>query len=337
MSSADALSLTKEIYPVLQSQGYWQGYTWNQQSDGKSWRAFNSAFVLRDEQQEIIAQCFFIRDTTAEYEAEQAYQQQAERLTLFEALVENANDGVVVSDLVGNLQYLNPSVVRMNGMPSKEEYLKADLSKLLDPEELVRVATEVMPAVQRNGQWQGYIWGLRPDGTHWRGFNSVFLLADDHGKPLLQCSIVRDVTAEFEAEQERADLQEQVIQAQKAALRELSTPLIPLADGVLVMPLVGTVDSQRAQEVLETLLEGVSSNRANIAIIDITGVKVVDTQVANALLRTAQAARLLGSQVVLTGISPEVAQTLIGMGADLQGIVTRGTLQSGIKFALQEA
>jgi anti-anti-sigma regulatory factor len=131
-------------------------------------------------------------------------------------------------------------------------------------------------------------------------------------------------------------LQEEIIRSQDAALRELSTPLIPIADEVVVMPLIGSMDTRRVQQVLETLLSGVAELRARVAIIDITGVPVVDTQVANALVRAAQSVKLLGAQVILTGIRPEVAQTLVGLGADLQTIITRGTLQSGISFALRE-
>jgi rsbT co-antagonist protein RsbR len=101
----------------------------------------------------------------------------------------------------------------------------------------------------------------------------------------------------------------------------------------MVMPLIGAVDSQRAQQVIETLLEGIARSGAVVAILDITGVPVVDTQVANALLRAAQAVKLLGAQILLTGIRPEVAQTLVGLGADLSGIVTCGSLQTGIAYA----
>ena len=127
--------------------------------------------------------------------------------------------------------------------------------------------------------------------------------------------------------------QEEMIRAQQAVLAELSTPLIPINEHVMVMPLIGGVDSRRAQQVLETLLNGVASSHAQIAILDITGVPVVDTQVANALVRAAQAVKLLGAQVVLTGIRPEVAQTLVGLGVDLVSIVTRSSLQSGIAYA----
>ncbi|NTV64638.1 MAG: STAS domain-containing protein, partial [Oscillochloris sp.] len=116
---------------------------------------------------------------------------------------------------------------------------------------------------------------------------------------------------------------------------ELSTPLLPLANRVLALPLVGTIDSTRAQQVIETLLHGVAEHQASTTIIDITGVHVVDTQVANALIHAAQAVKLLGAQVILTGIRPEVAQTLVSLGTNLGDIVTRGTLQEGIAYAMR--
>ena len=149
------------------------------------------------------------------------------------------------------------------------------------------------------------------------------------------CLLGENITSRKQTEEmlRQTIAQEETIRAQQAALAELSTPLIPLSDQVMVMPLVGAVDSQRAQQVLTALLEGIASSGAQVAILDITGVAVVDTQVANALIRAAQAVKLLGAQVVLTGIRPEVAQTLVGLGADLGGIITRSNLQSGIVYA----
>lgn len=162
-----------------------------------------------------------------------------------------------------------------------------------------------------------------------------FPLYDEEGKPYAMCGISTDVTDLKHAEREREQLQQEIILAQQAALRELNTPLIPLADDVVVMPLVGSIDSARATQVMETLLEGVSIHNARLAIIDITGLPVVDSQVANALLQAAQAVKLLGAEVLLTGIGPEVAQTLVGIGADLSGLRTPGTLQAGINYALR--
>jgi PAS domain S-box-containing protein len=158
----------------------------------------------------------------------------------------------------------------------------------------------------------------------------------DQNSALSNISMVLvDVTGQKRAEADLVRRTEEIIQAQQAALRELSTPLIPLADHVVVMPLVGSIDSQRAQLIMETLLEGISTYQADVAILDITGVPVVDTQVADALLRTARAARLLGAQIVLTGIGSHIAQTLITVGADLSGLVTLNNLQSGISYAMQ--
>lgn len=141
--------------------------------------------------------------------------------------------------------------------------------------------------------------------------------------------------AERAAQAERLRLQDEILQFQEARLHELASPLIPIADTVVLMPLIGTMDSGRAQQMMETLLTGVAQQNAHLAIIDITGVSVIDTQVAQALIQTAQAVKLLGAQVMLTGIRPQVAQTLVQLGADLPGIVTYGTLQSGIAAALR--
>lgn len=161
-----------------------------------------------------------------------------------------------------------------------------------------------------------------------------FPLYDENGTLTGICGISTDVTEQRRTEAERAFLQEKMIEAQRATLDELSTPLIPLAAGVLVMPVVGSIDSLRADQILETLLEGIIKHRAHTAILDITGVRVVDVQVASGLVSAARAARLLGARVLLTGIRPEVARMLVGLETDLTGVVTLGTLESGIAYAL---
>ena len=135
------------------------------------------------------------------------------------------------------------------------------------------------------------------------------------------------------ADHERTLLQEEVIRMQAAMLEELSTPLIPLSDSVVIMPLVGTIDAKRAEQVLAVLSQGVVARGARIAIIDITGVPTVDTHVASVLIRAAQAVRLLGAEVVLTGIRSRVARSLVELGVDLGGLNTRSNLQAGITYA----
>lgn len=135
---------------------------------------------------------------------------------------------------------------------------------------------------------------------------------------------------ELEAQKEQLELIEQ----QASQLAELSTPILSISDSTMVMPLIGAIDSQRAQQIFDSLLQGTAQHRASTIILDITGVPIVDTQVANNLVQASQAARLLGAEVLITGIRPEVAQTIIGLGINLSGITTRGTLRDGIAYAL---
>ena len=145
--------------------------------------------------------------------------------------------------------------------------------------------------------------------------------------------VARDIT-EIKQEEQRRQSQEAIIHQQANALMELSTPLIPISDHTLLLPLVGALDSQRAQQVMETLLQGIAEHTAESVILDITGVPLVDTHVAGMLLRAAQAVRLLGARVMLTGIRPEVAQAIVGLGVDLSSIETRASLQDGIAATL---
>jgi rsbT co-antagonist protein RsbR len=118
-------------------------------------------------------------------------------------------------------------------------------------------------------------------------------------------------------------------------VRELSSPVIRVWENVLVMPLVGAIDSARATRIMEDLLNGITKSQAEIVIIDITGVPVVDTSVANHLIQTIKAAALLGAKCVVVGISSEVAQSLISLGVDLSGVVTHSNLQAGVRYAME--
>ena len=159
-------------------------------------------------------------------------------------------------------------------------------------------------------------------------------IPDADGRPQYLLGISEDITERKRAEKEHQQLQEAIMRTQWARLAELSTPLIPVSDQIGVMPLIGTVDTQRVQQVLDTLLHGIAEHHAEIAILDITGVVGVDTQVAHGLVRVAQTAQLLGAQVMLTGVRPEIAQTLAGLGTELRGVITRRTLKDGITYAI---
>lgn len=135
------------------------------------------------------------------------------------------------------------------------------------------------------------------------------------------------------AEDEQARLREEIIWVQQGMLAELSTPLIPIGEHIVVMPLIGTIDEGRAERVMQILADGVVEQGARVAIIDITGVAQVDTHVAHTLIQVAQAVRLLGAEVVLTGIRSSVAQTIVSLGLDFSMLTTRSTLYSGLDYA----
>lgn len=126
---------------------------------------------------------------------------------------------------------------------------------------------------------------------------------------------------------------ERVVSRQQEAILGLSTPVLQLRRGILILPIVGLIDSQRAQQLTEQLLEGIRVTRARVVVIDITGVPDVDSRVANHLLQTVDASGLMGASVVVTGLSPEIAQTLVALGIDLGRLTTIGDLQGGIEEA----
>lgn len=128
------------------------------------------------------------------------------------------------------------------------------------------------------------------------------------------------------------------IEMQRAAIRELSTPIIEVWDGVLCLPVVGVLDSTRSAEMTEALLQAIVEKKARCAIIDITGIQVMDTGTADHFLRMAWAVRLLGANCLLTGINPAIAQTIIHMGMDLSGVITHRTMRNALqRFVVESA
>ncbi|OLD80600.1 MAG: anti-anti-sigma factor, partial [Ignavibacteria bacterium 13_1_40CM_2_61_4] len=126
---------------------------------------------------------------------------------------------------------------------------------------------------------------------------------------------------------------ERIIREQQEAIRELSTPVLQVRERLLILPIIGVIDPQRARQLTEQLLRGIRTNRAKVVVIDITGVAAMDSQIANHLVQTVEASRLLGATVIVTGLSPEIAQTLVNIGVDLGKMNTVGDLQGGIEGA----
>ncbi len=173
----------------------------------------------------------------------------------------------------------------------------------------------------------------QPDGhVDWVETSKV-PLRDDEGRVVGVVGVYEEISARMREAQALVSEREALIRAQQALLSELSTPLLPIHEKVLVMPLIGRIDEGRSRMVMERLLEGVVQHQAESVILDLTGVPVVDAAVASGVMAAARAAELLGTRVVLTGIGPDLARTIIETGIDLGRVQTFGTLRDGVAFA----
>jgi rsbT co-antagonist protein RsbR len=211
-------------------------------------------------------------------------------------------------------------------------------------------------AAMRDGQWQPLMDDIREQGSHYARmglpFQSWFTIVtaaqkvvveklfEVYGKDPDRLQVILlalnkwffDITLARIGET-YLDTREHVIKQQQEAIKELSTPVLPLRSGLLLLPVIGVIDSARARQLTEQLLDGIRAHRAKAVVIDLTGVPAVDSAVANHLLQTVRAAKLLGANAVVTGISTENAQTLTRIGVDLSGLITTSDLQSGIDEA----
>jgi rsbT co-antagonist protein RsbR len=253
------------------------------------------------------------------------------------AVAENSSDFIGIASMEGVALYLNEAGLQLVGL-ARSELPHVTIGSFFFPEDLPYVEQHIMPATMEHGRWVGeFRFRHLKTGAAIPVLYNSFLIRDPKtGEPMALATVTADLTERKRAEEERVRLKDEMIRVQAATLRELSTPLLRISDRAVIMPLIGAIDSTRAAAVLERLLQGVGAEQSKVVILDITGVSNVDSHVADALIRTAKAVRLLGAQMVLTGIRPEVAQILVALGIDLRGIVTMGSLQSGIAFAMSQ-
>lgn len=237
--------------------------------------------------------------------------------------------GLTANELLSDIRY-SMEVIHPEDMPSFTSAVE-------------RSASTLTPF-----QWEGRIVLPRLGRTKWiRAFSRPHRLSD--GGTCWEGAIF-DFTKEKEAaegllasEHERSSLIEQLkvqnetLIRQAEELRVLSTPIIPLANDVLALPIVGEINPSRAQQILESVLASVTAKSARFVLIDITGVRTVDSYAAEVLVRTASALKLLGATAILTGVQPNTAMALIELGADLSSLITRSTFQDGIAFATSRA
>ncbi|WP_110518540.1 PAS domain S-box protein [Herpetosiphon llansteffanensis] len=262
-------------------------------------------------------------------------QKQAEALLgRFDTILSSTNDIVAIADLSGKMQYLNPAARRLLAIEPTDAANQLTWHDLHPDKSEQKWLAQTLHHAQVHGSWMGEH-ELKPaHGQRLPVMYQMLCHYDVDQQPSFFSVIAHDISDQKQAEAERQRLHEEIIRTQQQALIELSTPLIPIADTVVLLPLVGSVDTARAQQFMETLLEGVHINKAQIAIVDVTGVPVMDTQVAGLLIRAANSVQLLGARVIITGIRPELAQTLVTLGIDFRSIMTHSSLQQGITYAI---
>jgi rsbT co-antagonist protein RsbR len=247
--------------------------------------------------------------------------------------VEQFIDGIAMADMDGNIFFTNTAWAQMHGY-SMEELVGQHMSMFHTAEQLQEEVIPFNEQVMKTGAHQGQVGHVRRDGVTFPTWMSTTVLKDEAGNPVGLVGMARDITEQQEVEAERERLQQEIIEAQQRTLQELSTPIIPIMDRILVMPLVGSIDSMRAKDTMRTLLAGIRAHRAQVVILDITGVPIVDSGVAAHLDKTIQAARLKGAHTIITGISDAVAEAVVDLGIDWSRVTTLGDLQTGLLAAL---
>lgn len=259
---------------------------------------------------------------------------------LLQNTIDTITDPIFVKDLHHRWIVFNQAFCTLLGRPHAEIIGRSD-PDYFTPEQ-VEVFWQGDDEVASTGVTRESEESLtQPDGTIRYIWTRKFAMRNQQGTIIGNCGIITDITELHHRKEHVAGLEFEItsqlaiIEAQGALLDELSVPVIQIWHSILLLPLIGVVESRRAARVLESLLDAVGRSSAEIVIIDITGVPVVDTAVAAYLLRAVQATQLLGCRSLLVGISPEIAQTLVGLGVDFSRITTRATLQNGLEYALQ--
>ncbi|MFN8373784.1 MAG: PAS domain-containing protein [Anaerolineae bacterium] len=324
----------------------------------EAWYSSNK-LPLRDEKGKIVGIVGINYDITQRKQVEEEVRRKEQLLRI---VIDNLPSHVYVKDMQSRFMLANKACVHHMGASSEAELVgksdgdfhPADLAEKFRADELemlrsgeallsheeesmdhstggpVWLQANKLPLRDENGRIVGMV-GINHDITERKhAENALRQMTDELGRH------VEERTAELkQAHEQYARLQEQIIDAQKQTIQELSTPVIPILEQVIVMPLVGTIDSMRARDITRAMLAAITQQRAKVVLLDITGVSIVDTEVANHLNKTMQAARLKGATTIVTGISDAVAETIVDLGIDWTAMDTLRDLRSGLRVALE--
>jgi rsbT co-antagonist protein RsbR len=249
---------------------------------------------------------------------------------LLNSLLKHMPENVYFKDIKSRFIRVSKAFTNYLGFDSDKEMLGKTDFDIFD-EEHARPAFEDEKKIMETGEpLQKEEKEVYPDGSEKWVETTKVPRYDEKGNIVGTFGISRDITEKKLWEEQR----EEKLEAQREELIELSTPVIDVWDGVLTVPILGSLDSERASRVSEALLTEIVEKRAGVAIIDISGISAVDSAVADRLIRTAKAVRLVGAEAILTGVGVEIAQTIADLGIDMEGLKTMSTLKDGLRYII---
>src|SRR5882724_13084819 len=248
---------------------------------------------------------------------------------LFQLLVDNIRDyAIILLDPKGTVLAWNKGAERLKGWKATE-IIGQNFSRFYPPEDLAKGKTEMeLKAALEEGRFEDEGWRVRKDGSRFWANVIITPLLDKNGELRGYGKLTRDLTERRKGEDK--------VRKQAQEIMEMATvPVVQVWEGIVLVPLIGMLDSQRTQQLMERLLHRVTETGSPIALLDITGVPTIDSQTAQHLIETVSAVRLLGADVILTGVRPVIAQTLVHLGIDLSNVITRASLAAGLRMALE--
>lgn len=254
----------------------------------------------------------------------------------YRLLVQSVKDyAIIMLDPDGRVATWNDGAQQTKGyLP--EEIIGKHFSTFYPAEDVANGKPELeLKVAETEGRFEDEGWRVRKDGSRFWANVVVTPLRGSDGVLRGYGKVTRDLTERKKAEEALAQAAAADAVARRAQeILDISTPIVQLWEGVVLAPLIGSLDSQRTQQLMEKLLQGIVETRSPVALIDITGVPAIDTQTARHLVETMSAVRLLGAEVILTGVRPAIAQTLVHLGIDLAGVTTRSSLAAGVRAAM---
>lgn len=238
-----------------------------------------------------------------------------------------ADTEVILLDKEGKIRSWNRGAEVLKGY-SAEEVIGKPITIFYPQQDIDSgLATRELDTALRTGRFEFEGWRLKKGGDKFWASVTLSAVMDDNGKHMGYVKVARDLTERVE--------REKLVQKQRDEIMELSTPVIQVWDKVLALPIIGTLDSERAARLTENLLEKIAADEAEYVILDISGVPTMDSQVSRNLLKTVQGARLMGAEAIISGVRPETAQAMVHLGIEIGNLRSRSTLRDALQVAIR--